>query len=411
VVAHPVLEAEALPVSPLVLAAAAVCLVAIVARVSPWVGVSGDPTAANDDAATADTAGVSAPPAEPGLPATRWPTRAAGVLLLGLAIATGRLGRDSTIENLAPVLVMGLGWPLLVAGSALLGRVWAWLDPWDTLARVLSPLRGGESPPGPGARAVWWAIPAALAWMWLLGVARAPFSPRTVGTGLAVYTVVMLAGTLLIGRREWLDRADVVGLFFGWVARTRRGGLRRWDPPAGAEIVLGVLAGGLLFGSVRGSVTWLEFAASPNPHVWRAGGLLVWAGVAAGALWLAGRVSARLGARGDVPAAVVPVVTAIALATALTADRLKVSLQLFPGLASDPFGRGWDLFGTAHFGLVWGPTDLSLLIGIQVALLLLGGVAGALVARRRQAAWREAGPAVAAVCAVVAGGVLTLSLV
>lgn len=403
--AHPVLEAEALPVSPLVLATAAVCLIAVVARVGP-AGV-GDPVSGRVEPDRV---------AEP-LPTTRWPSRALAVALLAVAIVAGRIGRDSTVENLAPALVMGLAWPLLVAASLALGRVWAWLDPWDTLARLLAPLRGGPTTRETAALApsepipVWGALPAALAWVWLLGVSASPFSPRTVGTALTVYTVVTVAGTLLVGRRAWLRRAEVFGLLFDWLARLRRGRLRTWEPPAGVEAVLGALAGGLLFSSLRGSVAWLELAASPRPEVWRALALLACVALAVGLLALAARAATRFGARGSAAAGAVPVVGAVALATALTADRLKISAQLLPGLVSDPLGRGWDLFGTAHVTPVWEPTELPALIAIQVGVLLAGGVVGALVARRRTASWRHAGPAVAGVCALVAGGVLAVSIV
>jgi hypothetical protein len=60
-------------------------------------------------------------------------------------------------------------------------------------------------------------------------------------------------------------------------------------------------------------------------------------------------------------------------------NRLFTSLQLLPVLASDPFGFGWDLFGTADWALNPAPLGHIGLPLAQIAVLVAGHVAGAWV--------------------------------
>ncbi|HWH31326.1 MAG TPA: hypothetical protein VNU01_01500, partial [Egibacteraceae bacterium] len=144
--------------------------------------------------------------------------RVAGVALLALAIVAGRLGNPRELSNIAPALVVGVAWPALLAGSALFGRVWAVLDPWDGIARVLR-APAGEAEPGD----VWPAAAVALLWTWYLAVPFDALSPRNVGLALALYSLVTVAGCLVAGRAGWLARAELFGLLSRWLALWRRG--------------------------------------------------------------------------------------------------------------------------------------------------------------------------------------------
>ena len=83
--------------------------------------------------------------------------------------------------------------------------------------------------------------------------------------------------------------------------------------------------------------------------------------------------------------AAVPAVAGIVLAVAMDRNRLFTSVQLLPELLGDPFGRGWDLLGTAGSGLDPTPLGVRGLLAAQLAVLLAGHVAGAVVIARRTA--------------------------
>jgi hypothetical protein len=357
--AHPLTEPYALPVSPVVLAVAAGTVVLLVALLGPRRGTGRGPD-----------------PDPAGLSPLIVVTRAVGVALLVLAIAAGRLGIDDELENLAPALAVGVAWPMLFLASAVVGPVWRWLDPWDTMARLF----GAGTPTGDAAPNVWPAVVVVLPWLWYLGAYDGTLQPRSVGLALAAYTILTLAGCLAFGRTSWLSRAEPLGILLGWVALLGRRRLSGWQPPRGAEALLGVVAGGVLFGAYRRTELWGELNTVSHAGLVAAIGLAL--ACAAGAALLVGmRVATfRAGDPAAVARAAVPAVAAIVVAVGMERNRLTTSLQLLPGLLGDPFGRGWDLLGSAASGLDPAPFGTAALIALQLGVLLLGALAGVFVA-------------------------------
>ncbi|MDP9443226.1 MAG: hypothetical protein M3P83_02285, partial [Actinomycetota bacterium] len=238
-------------------ASVAAVVVFVVALVSP-----GRPRAAGKpELAVASWAGA--------LSRAQVAARVLAVLLLAVAVTAGRVGVDDELENLAPALVVGAGWPLLVLGSAVLGPVWRWADPWDGISRAFS-RNDAEQRPGH----VWPAVLLAIPVVWYLSAYPDSLDPRSVGTALALYTVLTVAGCVAFGRVRWLASAEPLGIVLSWLALLPRGRLADWQPPRGAEALLGVLAGGVLFGSVRRSELCAGLAVAPGALAYATVGLL-----------------------------------------------------------------------------------------------------------------------------------------
>jgi len=364
--AHPLTQPFALPVSPLVAAAAGAVLVFVVALVWPRARRDGREPAG---ALTASWAGP--------LSAFQIAARVVAVALLALSIAAGRLGEDDELENLAPALVVGFAWPLLFLVSVAVGPIWRWTDPWDTVARATAPSRNDL----PGA-SVWPAALVALAWVWYLSAYADTLSPRSVGAILALHTVFTVAGCLALGRERWLSSAEPLGIALSWMALLPRRRLSDWNPPRGAEALLGVLAGGVLFGAIRRSELWGGLNAVDHATALATLGVVVSSGVVAAMLVWFARQADHQGARGSTARVAVPAIAAIVLAVAMDRNRLSTSLQLLPGLLGDPFGRGWDLFGEAGAGLDPAPLGTTGLSIVQFSVLLTGHLAGAVVLAR-----------------------------
>jgi hypothetical protein len=301
------------------------------------------------------------------------------VLLLALAIAAGRVGADDELENLAPALVVGAGWPLLVLASVVLGPVWRWTDPFDGIARALS-RREPTQPRDPDH--VWPAVLIMLPVMWFVSAHPDSLDPRGVGAALAVYTIVAVTGCVAVGRQRWLATAEPLGLVVSWIGLLPRGRLWHWEPPRGAEALLGGLAGGVLFGAVRRSELWSGLDQSPEALTLGTAGLAGFCTLSALLLHVAGRAAVSGEGRPGVARAVVPALAGIVLAVALERNVLFTSVQLLPGLLGDPFGRGWDLFGPAVQGLDPAPLGALGLLWLQLAVLLAGHVAGAVTLAR-----------------------------
>jgi hypothetical protein len=361
--AHPLTQTDGLPVSPLVAAIAGALVVGLVAFVWPQ---GNGRSEGGSERLTASWAGS--------LSRSQLLTRVLAVALLALSIAAGRLGEDDELENLAPALVVGLSWPVLVLASVSLGPIWRWTDPWDGLARALS---RGQDEVVPAT--VWPAVFIAVPWVWYLSAYADSLGPRSVGAILALYTIATVAGCLAVGRARWLATAEPFGVLLSWMALLPRGRLTKWRPPRGAEALLGVLAGGVLFGAIRRSELWGDLNTVPGAPRVAAVGVLVCCTVVAALLV---QSALRPGGRPAVARAVVPALAAIIVAVAMDRNRLFTSLQLLPGLLGDPFGVGWDLFGRAGSGLNPSPLGSTGLSLVQLAVLLAGHLVGAVIAAR-----------------------------
>ena len=365
--AHPLTEPFQLPVSPLVSAWTITALVLLAAFLVPQ---GRSRSEGGSDSEAASWAGR--------LSAAQLATRLVAVVLLVACIVAGRLGTEDELENLAPALVIGAGWPLLVLASALAGPVWRWLDPWDTVARALG--GGSESP----TESVWPAVVVALPWVWYLSAYQDALEPQSVGALLAVYTVFTLGGCLVVGRRRWLSSGEPLGIVLTWIALLPRGRLPGWIPPRGAEALLGVLAGGILFGAARTSELWGSLSTNDDAALLAALGVL--GSSAAGAALVMGMAAiARVESPAAGPAAaraLVPALAGIVVAVAMDRNRLTTSIQLLPDLLGDPLGRGWDLFGRAASGLDAAPFGVRGLLLAQLGVLAVAYVAGAAVQAR-----------------------------
>lgn len=362
---HPITQRYDLPVSPFVTGCIAGALVLLVALA--WPGVR-RPRTGQLPLVESWRNGLS--------PLLVIP-RLLAIVLLFVAITAGRLGANDDLENLAPALVVGLAWPVLVLASVLLGPVWRWTDPWDSAARVLI-----RSHPGGGARSVWPAVALALPWLWYLSAYQYPLAPRSVGLMLAVYSLVTVAGCLAFGRVRWLSTCEPLGITLAWMALLPRGRLPDWEPPRGAEALLGVVAGGTLFAAVRRSELWAAPNSAERTTLLATLVLLAFCAVGALAVWWLAIVAGVRSARSTVARAVVPAVAGIVVAVAMDRNRLTTSVQLLPGLLGDPFGLGWDLLGPPGARLNPAPLGTSGLVAAQLTVVAAGYLAGAIVLAR-----------------------------
>jgi hypothetical protein len=98
------------------------------------------------------------------------------------------------------------------------------------------------------------------------------------------------------------------------------------------------------------------------------------------------------------------------VAAALVHNRLFVSAQLLPFVLTDPFGTGLDPLGLGRPRVMPAPLGVSGLLLLQLGVLLVGHVLGALIGRRR--ATRAARGAVTLALAMVsAAGALAVTAV
>ena len=354
------------------------------------------------------------------------------VLSLLLCVATGLYGTVNPYANFN----MTFFWIVFVLGfayaTALVGNVYAVINPWRVLAAV--PARFFKRycnglAAYPHALGYWPAVLIYLGFIWLELFGET--EPYRLSLWLLGYTVFNLLGAGFVGMRAWFKYCEFFSVFLALTARMapvqyvrsaetgQRGTLRLRYPFAGLlegeaerlSLVVFILAmlATTAYDGLHEAQSWVQlywlnlypniltqyvgdnpFAVFPQLRQWYV--WYQWAGLLlAPVLYLlvyllfirltgwAGRSSlstlalAKRFAFSLLPIALVYHITHYY--TLIETQGVKI-LQL----ASDPFGRGWDLFGTADWYQRTIIPDTGTVWHVQVGLIVLGHVVSVIVA-------------------------------
>jgi len=345
-----------------------------------------------------------------------------GVAAFVLVVYAGLLGAQVDTANLAPTTIFVLVWVGAPMVSVLAGDLFRAFSPWRAIGRACGWLArrvAGAALPAPLAYPErlgrWPAVAGVLAFVWVELVDPQRSDPSHIATLTLVYAAVQLLGMSLYGERAWTANGDGIGGLFSLFARLsplhwhdralwwRRplSGAPGLPTPAGTVALLAVAIGSTSFDGFSMGPTWLSLA----PRIQRAFTslglsesaaleLATTLGLLAMILIIYGLY--RLGADGvrsvarelDGPQAarlfvhsLIPI--AFAYLVAHYFSLLAYQGQAIAYLASDPLGRGSDLFGTAGSAIDYTWIGATGIWYVQVAALLAGHIAGLVLAHDR----------------------------
>jgi hypothetical protein len=278
----------------------------------------------------------------------------------------------------------------------MLGDLWSGLNPWKALYPGNFSLRRGL----PAAIGVWPATVLLLAFGWVEIVWEGNAVPANIAWLALAYSALTWAGMFAFGRGAWLASGEAFSVYFGFVARLAPSEVRAecWylRPPAAglldprpvslseAFFVIAMLAI-VTFDGLRETPFW----AVGEAH-WTVAttlGLLatpcVFALVIFGVCSLMARLT-RQASAAELARLFVPTLLPIALAyhVAHYLSYLLVAGQVVIPLASDPLGRGWNLFGTAHFQIAPGFVSARFAWYTSVIVIVAGHVLAMYIAHR-----------------------------
>jgi hypothetical protein len=343
-----------------------------------------------------------------GSTAVEWACRAIGVALLVLVIAAGYAGEATALDNLAPTFILIIFWVGLVFVSALFGDVFRAFSPWRAFR-----FRGIREYPSKLGR-----YPAAVGlfvFTWIELVSGWGDAPSSLTTAAVVYTVYTLAAQFVYGTDDWSRNGETFSVYFGLFARispleTRErvvgirpplGGLPSLEPLPGTVLFVCVMIGTVTFDGLSQGEAWRSVSVDMVDAVNALGigldaavkvvdtiGLALGVGLVTGfyrlgidgAHSVGGGLSAQRLRRGFIHT-LVPIAMVYVAAHYLTF--LLFEGQAIGYLASDPFGRGWDLFGTASASIDFNWLSQNAAWYLQVAFVVCGHVAALALAHDR----------------------------
>ena len=151
----------------------------------------------------------------------RFAVRLVSVGVLALVLAASLAGDQSPTRNIAPTFIWVAWWVGFAYVSALVGNVWAVVNPWAALFAWGEALVGSGPPRRryPPALGVWPAVGLFLAFAWIELVYTGRSIPAQLGRLIVAYSALTWTGMALFGRATWLRYADPFATAFGVLAR------------------------------------------------------------------------------------------------------------------------------------------------------------------------------------------------
>lgn len=335
-----------------------------------------------------------------------------GISIFGLVIFAAWWGTNGFAVNIAPTAFLIWFWIGLQLLSVLLGDVYSAFNPYTTIADTAAFLKAkiSKTPMSEpthgrcGGVGGWVAVATIAAYLWYELAYHSTDSPRSVAIFLTAYSALMLIGAAILGR-GWVSSADGFAVLFNKISliaplyRDENQILRFRMPLSGLTTVRGGLYTVGIILTVLGATTFDGFTRS---SIWLdlTGDLSGWAATLANTLGLAviigfvvliymSAVRVMAVVTGDptkelaiqFAPTLVPIVVAYAAAHYFSA--LWLDGQLLINLLSDPFGRGWDTFGTRDYEINWTLVSTAQIAWVQAVSIAVGHVLAVVAAHDR----------------------------
>ena len=340
-----------------------------------------------------------------------------GVVLLAVTLWSGYAGTQAPQDNFAPTFIFIIFWVGLVFASALFGDVFKAFNPWRAIGRFIEWVtRRREFAPYPAWLGRWPAAAGLLFFTWVELVSGWAIEPQTIAILVTLYTVYNLVAQFVWGTETWTRYGESFSVYFNLFARlsifeTRDrvvgvrpllSGLPKLDRAAGTVGVVVVLIGTVTYDGLSAGNLWRQ-----NVGIWindaftAAGfgiesaekltgtlGLLIGVAIVGlfynlgirGARTVGGNFS-QDGLRFGFAHSLVPIAMVYAMAHYLT--YLVFDGQTISYLASDPLGKGWDIFGTANAAIDFSVLSQNAIWYLQVGFVVAGHVAALVLAHDR----------------------------
>ena len=377
------------------------------------------------------------------------PLKLLSVFLLGLVVAAGLIGDQASNLNFAPVFVWIIWWVGMAFLAALVGNLWAFLNPWkalfegaEALYRQFCPGRSlSLNVSYPPAWGIWPAVVLFLCFSWLQDAFPQNSLPDRVAVMAIVYTAITLGGMAVFGKHRWLRHGEAFSVVFGFLARfaptevrvldqaacqacgdrclAREGdcincyecfekaadrelnvrplaiGLSRNDGITNDALAMVVLLlATVTFDGFSATSAWVDFqtyvvdvfsgslnyAAFNSITLADTIGVLLFPAAFLLVFLLFSSFMSRAAEQGlgalemarAFALSLIPIALAYNIAHFITL--LLVQGQLIIPVASDPLGRGWDLFGTADYQIDIGVINARIVWFLSVAVIVAGHV-------------------------------------
>jgi hypothetical protein len=308
------------------------------------------------------------------------------LLTLLLLVWIGFNGNRDPIQNLLPLTVWVFWWIGFTMLTAIFGNFWAVISPWSILHKLVTLFTGSKTGKkrsfGETERWAYWpAVILFFGFAWLELVHPSPMDPETLAGFILLYVLFTTLGIIFLGGKFWLKNGEPFSVLFrmvGWLApfylkrsaaqksRLRIGirwpcaGLLRSEslPTGGVAFVILVLST-VSFDGLSKTFWWLslveknplEYPGRTEMMLPNTLGLCITFLVLFSAFYAVKRLTSWLNPEDQQTSSfiysMIPIAFGYHFAHYLPTFIVDIQYALIA--LSDPFGIGWNLFGTADW--------------------------------------------------------------
>ena len=349
--------------------------------------------------------------------------RSLSVAVFVLLLAAGFFGNPDPFRNIAPIFVWVVWWVGMAFTSALVGNLWALINPWKILFTWFERATVGFGPilSYPAWLGRWPVVVLFLAFAWMELISGQAEHPYTLAMLIVAYSAITWTGMVIFGCEVWLKNGEIFSAVFGLLARFALtvGEAGRWEARLPAVGLLserpvhistvcfvllllttvafdGILETPLWVGildriaesrDLRPALIALQGAGVDLIVLIKTIALVVLPCIFFAVFVVFSHVIAMFGGGGRVPTrdvvgyfvlSLVPIAIAYHLSHYLS--YLLIAGQHIIPVVSDPFGLGWDLFGTAAYRIDIGIVNAKLVWYVAVTAIVTGHVLAVYIA-------------------------------
>ena len=150
------------------------------------------------------------------LPAIETQTSLVGAFILCALLYAGFTGSRDPLENLLPLTIWTFWWIALPVLCAIFGNLWALVNPWSGILRMIGATGFLKLPKAVGY------MPATLLFLgfaWFELVSLSPEDPGGLARVVSAYVLFTFLAAATFGWEAWSERGECFSVFFRFIAR------------------------------------------------------------------------------------------------------------------------------------------------------------------------------------------------
>tara|TARA_Y100000590_G_scaffold413983_1_gene510385 strand:+ start:1966 stop:3423 length:1458 start_codon:yes stop_codon:yes gene_type:complete len=313
------------------------------------------------------------------------------VFLFFTIVIAGFIGDPDPVQNIAPTFIWIIFWVGAIFFIGFVGDVWKLINPWLIIHEVIDSIsrkyaskeitRNAQYPPGLSS---WPAVGIFFIFAWIENVWINASDPFSLSVIITIYTLFTLTGMFFFNPKIWLKNCEPLSMILGFFARLAfcelrwcnskpqvflkffgTGLIKKAPPTFSQGIFIILVLSTVSFDGFSETGLWSKFfARSYDSFAWlgtyaysgiRTIGLICAPFVLGSVFFLAIGLSKKASRSNtkmttliaEFSVSLLPI--AFAYHVAHYFSYLLIQGQRIIALASDPFGWGWDVFGTADY--------------------------------------------------------------